>query len=441
MTTRLALGLWLVLPVAALAQTVDMTEAFPPGMVHRVQATVKLTGRLTLPADKDKKAGSLEVHGHSDIAYDERLLPPTADGAGRSIRVYSKMAFRRSLGGQQQHADLRPAARRMVLLRRDYREVPFSPDGPLTFAEIDMVRTDVFVPALAGMLPGKPVRVGDRWTTAKPAVLELTDFETLDEGGLDCRLAEMTDYAGRRVARVIVTGTVRGLSQDGPARHKIEAVYDFEPATRRLAGMSLKGTRELLDADNQVRGRVEGTYAFSRTVLPRGEGLLADAAVAAVPLEPTPETTRLVYASDEPAVRFEYPRRWRLASVRGRQITLDERGGSGILLTVDAASRLPTAAEYLRETREFWAKQQAVLGPYAGPTSANGVERFAVTAEVKGEPLRMEYFVVRQTGGGALVAARLRSADAALLRPEVEAVVRSLTFGGGLPETVPPPKR
>ena len=42
----------------------------------------------------------------------------------------------------------------MVVIKAGERKAPFSPDGPLTWGEIDVVRTDVFNPALVpGLLP------------------------------------------------------------------------------------------------------------------------------------------------------------------------------------------------------------------------------------------------------------------------------------------------
>ena len=56
------------------------------------------------------------------------------------------------------------------------------------------MRTDVFAPALVGLLPADAVRVGDRWSAAEVAVQELTDLEKIEEGKLECRL----EHGGHR---------------------------------------------------------------------------------------------------------------------------------------------------------------------------------------------------------------------------------------------------
>ena len=117
----------------------------------------------------------------------------------KTIRMYRQIDFRRQVGNIPQLSTLRPEVRRLVLLRKGLLKVPFSPDGPLTWGEIDLVRTDVFTPALAGLLPTGPVAVGARWKAADSAVRELTDLARIDDGGLDCRLEQVVSLGGRRL--------------------------------------------------------------------------------------------------------------------------------------------------------------------------------------------------------------------------------------------------
>ena len=61
--------------------------------------------------------------------------------------VYNLMGFSsRKMGDDPQESTLRPGVRRLVVLRSRSAKVPFSPDGPLTWGEIDLIRTDVFNP-------------------------------------------------------------------------------------------------------------------------------------------------------------------------------------------------------------------------------------------------------------------------------------------------------
>jgi hypothetical protein len=66
------------------------------------------------------------------------------------------------------------------------------------------------------------------------------------------------------------------------------------------------------------------------------------------------------------------------------------------------------------------------------------VYQFGAEIEMNNQPARMEYFVVNQAAGGATIAARLLPREAVELRPEIEQLVRSLTFTSAAPIGVRP---
>ena len=137
--------------------------------------------------------------GKSSIEYDERILPVDAKLADhKSLRLYKRIDFSRTIGDQKQEMTVRPEVRRLVIMRKVQAKVLFSPDGPLTWGEIDLLRTDIFLPSIAGLLPATPVKPGDRWKVSETAVLELTDMEKITEGDLTCKLEEETILNGRR---------------------------------------------------------------------------------------------------------------------------------------------------------------------------------------------------------------------------------------------------
>ena len=139
---------------------IRLREQFPIDYQYHVSCRVDLSGQLTVPAETEKdKPSTVEVRGTSAIEYDERVLEnsPADKPAPNTLRLYRRTDLQRTIGGKPQEATMRPSVRRMVILRTGHREVPFSPDGPLTWGEIDLVRTDVFTPALAALLPDRPV--------------------------------------------------------------------------------------------------------------------------------------------------------------------------------------------------------------------------------------------------------------------------------------------
>jgi hypothetical protein len=450
MPARLHIVPWVTLlagPALAAAQgPVRLREAFPAGYQYHVSSRVELSGVLRLPPEPGQKPPPpVELRGKSAVEYDERVLDAgTPDRPSpKTLRLYRRVDLERTVGDQAQESTLRPAVRRLVLLRYGHREVPFSPDGPLTWNEIDLVRTDVFTPALAALFPDRPVGPGDRWTAGRSALEELTDLERL-EGSLECRFEEVLSLSGRRLARVSFRGSARGVAEDGPNRQQLDGFCYFDLESNHLSYLSLTGERFLLDKDGKEAGRVKGQFVLTRQAHTRSPEL-GDEALRGVALEPNADNTLLLYDNPELGVRLLYPRRWRVGLVRGRQVTLDEALGSGLLLTVEPPAGVPTGAAYLAENQAFLARQKSKVLRAEQPRRVQGppeeLEQFGLDVEMEGRRERLEYYVARQAAGGATLAARLRSDDWAALERDVGRIARSVRVtAGALPRPVPPPK-
>jgi hypothetical protein len=421
-----------LLPSTVAADSIQLAERFAPDYQYRVSVRVDLAGTLIPPASAGKPAPkALPFAGDSAIEYDERVLTVDKDGVvHKTARLCRRTDFRRTIAGQTQQSGLRPAVRRLIVLRKENAEVPFSPDGAMTRGEIDLIRTDVFTPALTGLLPERPVQPGDRWTATRAAVHELTDLERIDEGAVECRLEQVTAADGRRQARVALTGMVRGINEDGPSRQTLEGYFSFDLESNYLAYLYLKGQHALLDKGGHEVGRIEGRFVMTRhgnISCPE----LSDDGLRGTTLEPDADNTLLLYDNPDLGVRFLYPRRWRVGGVRGTQLTLDGVDGNGLLLTLDPAGRSPDGRQFQEESRSWLSKQRATilreerLRPVRGEPV---LETFATEAELSGQRFLMDYYVTRQAAGGATLAARLVPADLATARREVEKLARSITL-------------
>jgi hypothetical protein len=438
--------------IPVFAEPIRMKEMFVAGGQYHVAIREEAAGELRLPAEVDKPAPPpLKVHGRGAQEYDERILDAGTESypAPRALRIYRRVELERTVDDQAQESTIRPAVRRLVILRNGHREVPFSPDGPMTWAEVHLVSKDVFTPALsAALLPDRPVSPGDRWTARAGAAQELTDLEQID-GTLDCRFVEITTLANRRLARITFNGTVRGVSEDGPSKQQLDGFYYFDLESSHLSYLSLKGVHSLLDKTGQEAGRVEGQFTLTRQAHARSPEL-ADEAVHGLALEPTAENTLLLYESAELGVRFTHPRRWRLQSAKGRQLFLDDANGNGIMVTLESASTVPTAAAFMGETQAFIAKEKGKVLRTDSPRRLQGspdeLDQFGLDVEMKNRRERLDYYVLRQQAGGATIAARLSpNADLAALQRDVERIARGLRLIGpaptGKPVPVPPPDR
>lgn len=408
------------------AQTpIRLAEDFSPGSTTAVELRVEIAGRLTLPAAKDKPSRELKVVGRSLLKYDEQVLSPDDAGGEKVLRQYAVTEFERSVGDTPQKAEVRAAVRRMVVHRTEKAKSAFSPDGPLTWNDLDAVRTDVFGPALvSGLLGGKDAKPGDSWQASAAAVRELTDLETVEAGGLTIKFEAVVPVKGVDHARLSVSGTIRGVDEYGPARHTLDGTAYFDLTAKRLDYLGLTATRELLDGTGKANGRMDGRFTLTRTKATP----VPEADLAKLDLKPSATNTRLLYENPALGAAFLYPRRWRVGAVQGKQITLDGPNGAGLLVTLEPAGKLPTAAAYKEEVVEFLKKQKATVGAVGEVSKLGTADRFGIDAVLAGETVRMEYAVVPGPAGGAVIAARLPRADAAVLVADVDAVVKSLAL-------------
>lgn len=429
------LGTLVILAIVAVAHSVAaqeaplLVESIPPGSIWKVSTRVKLSGELSVPVEEGQPAKPVRMTGESRIDYDERLLPD-ADPASqerRALRVYSTIDFRRSVGDRTQEIALRPVVSRMVVSRRPEGRNCFSPDGPLTWGELDMLRTDIFLPGLSGFLPGRAVKPGDTWRVGDAALRELTDLERLDKTTVEARYERPATIGGRILSHISFAGSVSGINEDGPTRQKLEGLLYFDPALKVITYLSLRGTHEMLDKDGKTIGTVSGLYTLTREPNPACKSL-SDETVKHLRTEPDDERTMLMYEDAAQGISFDHSRRWRVNSSRGRQVTLEDNNGAGLLLTLEPLARLPTIGDYQRESATYLkSKGIAVLRQDAPKGLDPNTERATLRMqEGQKDPVWMDYYRVRRPLGGMTIAARLPETDPDASRREVERIAASV---------------
>ena len=412
------------LPGLAQNDTVKMAESFAVGKRSHVDLRVDLSGELSAPG----KAGTtIELSGTAVLQYDERVLPADEPGTGKVLRIYRAVDFSRNVAGETQKQEIRLAVRRMIVLRSaEGKKAPFSPDGPLTFGEIDAVRVDLYSPVLvAGLLPTKAVRPGETWPASDAATLDLTGLDSLDGGKLTVEYIGLVRIGGRDRYRLAITGSVKGVSEDGPTRQAIDATAYFDPDENRLTYLSLKGTQELLDGTGKVVGKLTGRFTMNRTATQE----LGDDSVARLDARLTSENTLLLYDNPDLGIRFVHPRHWRVGAVQGKQVTIeDPKGGGGILVTVESADRVPTPAAYQKEAVAFIESQKGKVFARGDVGRKDGFDRFPVDAELNGEKCRMEYAVRKDATGGITVAARIPASRVEIMVQDVNRILKDMSL-------------
>jgi hypothetical protein len=298
-------------------------------------------------------------------------------------------------------------------------------------AELDLLQADAFTAAFAGLLPQKPVKIGDQWQAKPSAASELTGVEPIQSGSLNCVLREVKSKDSGTVARVNLSGTLSGPTDQGPTQMSIEGHLLFDLDTQLITYVLMNGHREITDSASRVVGQLDGRYELTRRPAiddPR----LSDAALNGLVLKPTPETTSLMFESNDLAIRLVYPRNWELSSVKKNIIQLDEPTGGTLRLTVDANPA--GTADKLRGDLLTWLKGQKATVDEAGAiesvqiSETRKADRFTVRAAFKKSDREWTYLVIRQNDRTATLAANLIGQRAETLRDDLLSVARRLEF-------------
>lgn len=419
---------------AQLAQQQDVViqESISAGASLEIQSSVNLKGKMVeyKPDSKEGKPTAIWASGGS--RYRERILDvtPNREVTG-TARRYLSATLDKQKADHKERVVLRPAAERVVFRRASDQSMIFSPDGPLMAAELDLLQADAFTAAFAGLLPQKPVKIGDQWSAKPAAASELTGVEPIQSGSLNCVLREVKSTDDGTVARVNLSGTLSGPTDQGPTQMLIEGHLLFDLDTQLITYLLMNGRSEIKDSVGRIVGQLDGRYELTRRPAiddPR----LSDAALNGLVLKPTPETTSLMFESSNLAIRFVYPRNWELTSVNKNIIQLDEPTGGSLRLTIDASPVAGT--EKLRGELLNWLKgQKAAVGESGAIESVQisetrKADRFTVRAALNKSDREWTYLLFRHNDRTATLAANFVAERAETLRNDLVAVARRLEF-------------
>ncbi|MER3416579.1 MAG: hypothetical protein C4297_10255 [Gemmataceae bacterium] len=419
-----------VLAQTTTSQDYPLKIRLSKGACYRIRVESRLEGTLPVPRpNSDAIERQIVFRGESSADYEERLLDVASDGSvPRTIRLYRILKYRRNLDRQVQEGMLRSQVRRLIVVRKEHEEVPFSPDGPLTWGEIDMVRTDVFYPALAGLLPDRNAAAGESWIANADAVRELTDLEKITEGQVRCTLQRVLVQDGKPMAQISLNGRVAGLSEDGPGQHQLTGHLFFDLERHSIAYLSLNAQQTIpASKDGRIHGHVSGVFTLTCVPCACPEEL-NDRALAHLRSEPDEFNTRLLF--DEPALglRFVYPRRWTVRKAEDRQVVLHEPEGAGLRITLLPTRDVPTVAQ-LQSQVDAWLKSKGARIEHFEPARYLAVaqaDRLAWHVQMEGAASVLLYLRLSQGQRSAIFVARLPARSSAALEPQVVEIARTL---------------
>ncbi|HET6882570.1 MAG TPA: hypothetical protein VFI31_20555 [Pirellulales bacterium] len=297
----------------------DLRPGVEPDKTVRIEAQLDVGGDLKLV--EEGKPKTLKMSVSAQLVYDEKDQS-VRSAAGtthvRSVRQYRQARAAIKIGEGAVEPKLRASRRLIVADEADGRVTLFSPTGPLTREELDLVDVPANSLLLDQLLPFKAVKVGDRWRHDSALMAALLGLDVVSQSDVE---SELKDVAADR-ARLEMAGKLLGAVGGVATEIEVKAKYRFDFNQRRVTGLGLlvkeKRAIGLVNAGLDVVAKLQLALAPSSG----GEQELSEAALAQLPLEPRPEFLTLECVSPTKKFSIYHNRNWHLMTDAGELLAL-----------------------------------------------------------------------------------------------------------------------
>jgi hypothetical protein len=287
------------------AEPVLLREAPPPAATaSRVIVEMTAEGTLQPAAPKGQPAPKpvpLKVQSRFD--FTERALP--GDRPLRMVRRVNQAAVAINTAERPRAGALRPEVSILIAERRDGLVHAYSPGGPLTRHELDLVQAPGDPLTWAGLLPEKAVAVGETWEIGRDAARALSDYDALASNTLRAKLEALDEAtAGIRLA-----GQVRGAARGGEGTVTLDGTLTFDRKLGRIRKLQLDR------AEVRQAGQVEAGLDFKGTLVVEREPAeippeLSDALIAELPPRDEAGLSLLLFTPPDGRYTLLHDRDW-----------------------------------------------------------------------------------------------------------------------------------
>lgn len=260
--------------------------------------------------------------GQAKLVYPEKVLEVAPDGMpGKVVRVYNDARAKFVVGHAEDSRQLRGQVRFMVGDRKDLGYTLWSPSGPLSGDERELVEDVMDAGRLTGLLSADPVQIGATWKPDPSIIKSLCDIDEVTE----CTVQSKLDVVEHGKAIVKVTGSVSGLAFGAEVKSKIDATLTVDADTGMLEDADWTQTDTRGPGAISPAGEFEVKIAVHRKRT-RSEAL-SDTALKEVSLNAGPGSTLISFEEPQGRYRFYYPREWHVTAVRPDLVILRKLGG------------------------------------------------------------------------------------------------------------------
>jgi hypothetical protein len=333
------------------ASGIMLLEARRPGATTRVHTALKAKGlyRPAAPPGEAKMPKPLAAEIETRFIFYERLVEVDSRGVARLARVGQPSAVpvqteqRGVLKAVRQSMEaglavngevrtisalLRPEVRLLIAGRpeNDGPVVVFSPAGPLTWDELQLVQGLGDPLTLGDLLPGQPVAIGGHWPIRSGGARALSEYDAITKNTLDAWL----ETADATKARIRLTGQIEGSKQGAPGKMSCDGFFTFDRQAALIDHLDLNRI------ENRQPGPIEAGLEYKSTLTINRQAAepprtLADASLAGLSLQITPQRELLKLDLPGGKATLLHDRNWDKFWVDRKLIVLKRLSGNQVI--------------------------------------------------------------------------------------------------------------
>lgn len=375
---------------------------------QRVKVAVEVAGQMKMnPTGKEVKFLPLSVTAEHNFL--QRRLPAIKDSKGqdsaavRLVRHYLSAETKFNLKNTEFGDKLRDDRQLIVLQTEGDEGTYFSPLGPLTREELELldVQGVGVLPEL--LLPGKKLKVGETWQVADAAVVRFLSLDAVHKHDIMGKFDEFRDGVAILSLEGKAAGAVGGVSSDVNVRCKL----NLDPQEQLLTWLAISLT------ENRAIGHAQPGYEVTTrvrmvTALVDSAPELSEKSLGTLPLVADLGQRLLTFRSEKGGFELNHDRRWRV---------MTERYDSAVLRMIDRGelvaqcniAKLKSFAKgeklsietFQEDVKKALEKQQASITEATQSTTDSGlaVQRLLVTGTASELPIQWTYYHLADSEG------------------------------------------
>ncbi len=398
---RFALSLVMTMAVLIIPAFGDETVALrePVQVGSEVLTKFHLVLRGEIQVDKrDEK-----ITGQALLSYPEKVLAVDATGLPTAVvRFYDDARAKFVIGKAEDSRQLRAGIRLIVGNTNDRGLELWSPAGPLSSDEQELIEDVLDTTQLPGLLPTKEVKVGDKWDCPDLVEKRLCDLEEVVTSTIECTLHELNEAH----AVIAVVGKIHGISFGSEVKSAVDAKIIFDREKKMITKVEWKQIDSRQPSPVNPAGAYEVGITIERS--PVSSPALSDKVLANVDMKMNDGSTLLVFEDLKQRFSFLHDRQWHVTLHEEDRAVLRRLQGRDMIaqLNIHLISENKNISKLSAEQLQAFIiqagdmKVDEIIRSEAIPTDGPNTIRLVKAKGIVGElNLLQRHYVVQDTAG------------------------------------------